>query len=486
MPKTFNLRRGLVVFGALACLIPNANALDVTVNSEGGADYATVGEALDAIRADPDSEMNTITITGGGPYEEVIVIDVPLTLRGEDPENRPVIAIVMNEQVDGRFEDGIVNSAAVDMVFENLIFIPSQFLWPGDDGFDLRPLSEEDDFDITLRNCVITANDGNDAPVTTDGLALNEEALATQFGFGDDGFQVLSTFADIPSGNVDVLIEDVVVSHNVFDGQLDATGQDSFILGGENTEVTIRNTRISYGDRWGMQLLSSITVNIEGTAEEPVVIQGMGSAGILCFGGAHDWEHLHLIENGLGARIDMDFNTENNISNALVYGNEELGLGYFWGPPEERTFTLEDSTIFNNTIELAVRPIDADNAALLELATLEVSDTVFAGDPTGEDVFYAYDPVADTDPTIMSLNLESSAIVTEGPNALTLGEPIGVEITETGVLNSDPMFASTDPASDEFLRVTAPDYTDPDGDGEPLGGYFPYAGETKLDEWMMY
>lgn len=466
-----------VLFGTAMCLNSSSFALDVTVNSEGGADVTTITEALDQIRANPDATMNTITITGGGPYEEPIVIDVPLTLVGADPVDRPIIVVMINNGgVEGRENDGIINSAAVDMVFENLIFIPSSFDWPTDDGFDLRPLSEEDDFDITLRNCLITTNDGNNAPITLTGETFEEDALFNGFSFQDDGFQVLSTFAGIPSGTVDVLIEDVVVTHIAFDAALDATGQDSFILGGENTTVTVRNTRVSYGDRWGMQLLSSVTVNIEGTEEEPVIIQGMGSAGLLCFGGTHNWDYLHLIENPLGARIDADFGVENNISNALIYGNTELGLGYFFNPDEgiERNYTITDSTFYNNLEHIAFRLSDDMSGV-----NLAISDTVVAGPE--QDAFIVSALSEDPAVTQIFANVD----ISDTGISTFFGDRLET-ITETNVITDDPEFASTDPADPGFLVVTSPAYATAGSGGTPLGGYFPYGGDTNVTEWMMY
>ncbi len=478
-----NFLSRFALFLTIACLNLNAVAVTVTVNSGGGADATSISDALTTIRSAPDA-MNEITITGGGPYEEIIVIDVPLTIKGAAPDNRPIILVSQNDEVAGRESDGIVNSAAVDIVLENLILIPSLAAWPQDDGIDFRPVNETDAFSITFKNLLVTANDGEDQPITTDGLVFeSEKLLGGGLAFQDDSVQVLGGFSGIPDGPVDVLIEDVVVSHGVFDGELDASsGQDGFILGGNNVTATIRNSIVSFCERFGFQLLTGVTVNMEGTPEEPIIAKGMASSGILCFNGVHNWSYVQLLDNPLGVRIDCDFVSENNIDHMLITGATDAGIGYFFAPPEgvTRNYSVNHVTLYN-CVESFVFRLGSESAT--DPIIIDAIGLVVAG-ADGDDIFYVPAVEEGVDPT-PTVNLSNSAIVTEGDSTVLPGDFLGF-VNQTNVINADPMFESTDPNTEGYLVVTADAYAAAGPDGGALGGYFPFRGETSLRDWALY
>ncbi len=479
------------LFLLLIFAIPNSLSQSVTVNSSGGADYTSVSTAQDAVSSNAE-EPNTITITGGGPYEEILIIDTPVTIRGESEEDRPIILIQRNGSVSGREDDGIANSAAVDMAFENLIFLPSVNDPPQDDGFDIRPLSDNDDFSVTLRNVLITSNNGANQPLSTDGRELMDFTGATMFG--DDGFQILSTFAGIPSGTINALIENVIVTHIDQDGNVDSlgSGNDSFILGGENLTVTMRNVYVSYGDKFGFQLLSNMTANLEGTPSEPIVIDGgfggIGSTGIRCFSGNHQWSHVTVMNTYNGIAVDSDTTESIEADHILIANTQDWGLSFIWVPPEERTFTFTftDSTLFNNTNTLVFDPSSDSNANRLERTTVELVDSVIAGGDHDDTFLITHIPSPEPEGfTFPHVILDHTAVVQEGDHEVFFGFE-DEDITRTDVLTSDPEFMSTDPANEDFLKVSADSYRTAASDGGFLSGARPFAGEVNIHHWMMF
>jgi len=476
----------MVLFSGFFSIVSlNGFTQPVTVNSNGGADFTSISSALDAVASNAD-EPNILTITGGGPYNEIIIIGTPVTIRGESADNRPIILINQNNSVSGRESDGIVNSAAVDITFENLIFLlPSLEATPSDDGFDIRPFSDDDNFSVTVRNVLITANNGSNEPLSVDGKELQDFSGATTFG--DDGFQILSTFAGIPSGTINALFENVIVTHNDGDGnptEASIGGQDSFILGGERLTVTMRNVTASFGDRWGFQLLSNVTANLEGTPTEPIVCRHMGSAGILAFSGNHRWSYVDLIDSPLGVRFDADTLISFEGDHLLIANGTSLGMGFFFAPPNPLTVSISDSTFFNNAEHLAFRPLNETNALRKKNLTVNISDSIFAG--FGIDSFIATEAVELVDDTPATVNLSHSAVVLEEPNDIF--KDFGNEtVNEVNIIEADPKFLSDDPARPDYLVVSADAYRNAASDGGFLSGAKPFAGETvSVLDWMMY
>ncbi len=464
-------------------------AQSVTVNSGGGGDFNSVSAALDAVTSNPE-EPNEITIIGGGPYEEALVIGIPVIIQGASADDRPIILLQRNDELSGREDDGIVNSAAVDMTFENLIFLPSANNPPGDDGFDIRPLSDDDHFSVTLRNVLITSNNGSDQPLSTDGRELHDFTNAVPFG--DDGFQILSTFSGIPSGTIDALIEHVTVTHIDQDGNPDSlgSGNDSFIIGGENVTVTFRDVYVSYGDRFGFQFLSNLTANLEGTATEPIVVNGgfggIGSTGIRCFSGDHRYSHVTVMNTYNGIAIDSDTTFSFEADHVLIADTADWGLSCIWVPPSERTFTITDSTFFNNLNTLVFDPSSDSANNRLERLTLSIKDSIVAGQDHDDTFLITQIPAAaPIDFTFANILLDHVAVVAEGDHELFFGFEEET-ITRTNVITSDPEFLSVDPEEEDFLRVSAESYRAAASDGGPLRGAKPFAGETEIQQWSIY
>lgn len=475
----------------LAGIALTAQSKSVTVNSNGGADFTTITDALASVNTTP-TEENVITITGGGPYEEIITISVPLTLRGSNPDNRPIILLrqignVSQYQTTRSLQtsDGIVNLAAGNITLENLIIIPS-FATPPGDAIDIEGFSSSDHFSVTFRNLLVTANNFDDKPVTLDGLERSELLDSEMITFSDDALSVLTTFGGRPDATIDVLMENVVCSHT-----RTANASDGFILGGRNVTATLRNVVSSYNARFGFQLLSAVTTTFEGTAADPIIVKGNGT-GITDFSAtSNTWSHVYMTDNLAGLRIDND-GEDNGIvaDHLLIANNSEMGLLIAFPVPDgsQLDYSFSDCTFYENK-----NHIEAGNTAgdfTTDRARLMFTDSIFADDDAAASVLLSRFP-AGVEPTaadFITATFTNCALVESGPAANAgFGERVE-NITETNTITDDPAFLSTDPADPGYLRVTAASYARAGSDAGPLEGVFLYAGQppVSVSEWMMF
>ena len=489
-----------IIVGLAALAAGNLGwAQSVTVNSDGGADYTTIGAALDAVGSDA-AEPNVITITGGGPYEEGILIDIPITIRGESADDRPIVLL---KQVGGsvRGEHGVVNTAAVDITLENLIFIPSTAEPLTKRAICFEPLADSDDFDITIRNVLVSANDGSNQPLSVDGMELMFPSAENSVPFQDDGIWVLASFYR-PNGTIDVLLEDVIVTHcdSGKDPDMITANSDGFVIGGINMTFTMRNVVSSYNDRYGIQIISAdvdpdpVTytpiANLEGTPEQPIIFKGNGSQGIQSWTGENHWSYVHLIENPQGVRIDVYSNTLEADHLLFVDSTEAINL-YRYPPTEDEVlYQISDSTFFRSSeTDILINPT-VDDAAILNqygAFTMELTDCVVAGtmvflvNSTLEVI-----PEGFTEfPTVIYKN---SALVEEGDHSVFVDfEGIPVNPVLENTIGADPEFVSIEPGNDGYLRVSADAYRTAASDGGILRGAMPFAGEpVPVRDWMMY
>lgn len=481
--------RKMIIFKCFVSLLAlvfafttSAGAQSVTVNSAGGADYTSVQAALTAVSSSA-AEPDVITIVGGGPYAGGYAIGSPVAIRGESPDNRPILLLAQNGSVSGRETSGIANAAAVDIVLENLILLPALENKPTR-AVNIEPLSNSDNFSLTVRNVLLTSNNGSNQPLSTDGLELKDFTGATSFG--DDGFWILGTFSGRPSGTVHGQFENVIVTHLDDDSTVSSMSlrnQDGFVIGGENTSVTFINVISSYNDRWGMQLLSDLTAHLEGTPDKPIICKGCGSAGILCYSGHHKWSYVELLDNPLGTRIDADTNLSFVADHLTVANSSETGLGVFWTPTTLKEFPISSSTFYNNKRNVAIVPVDAENAARSDQVTVVLKDSIFAG--FVDQTFLETEMIEGADQKFSNVIIDYCAVVEEGEHAIFYGFR-DEKITETAVIKADPAFLSVDPTSDDYLKVSADAYRGAASGGGDLKGSKLFAGETTVTNWMIH
>ncbi|MBN1475889.1 hypothetical protein JXA47_03965 [Candidatus Sumerlaeota bacterium] len=222
-------------------------------------------------------EMDAVT----GPS---VALDEPLTIEGDG-----ITALVALRSTGA---DGLWYQQDVDLTLRDIIFIPSRTDTPIDDLIELRATANAADVTITMERVVVTANDGSDGPVTTDGRLTATEAeaaLATATGVGDDAVYLVS---DSGGGSMTLTATDLIISafHTSFSaGDRSTEGNhDGMVVFMDGTTSDIVNATVQLGEgcvisctpRFGIQSSPGAHIDIAGSASDPVVFNHIHSDGI--------------------------------------------------------------------------------------------------------------------------------------------------------------------------------------------------------------
>lgn len=455
---------------AFTLCVSLAFAQTKTVSKTGPADFTTVQAAIDFFDPDPDpGTPNVINIIDSSVYDEMITIDVPVTIEGT-AVSRPVLAVRQNSGGDGN--DGLLISIPTgtynDVTLRKLIIIPSRTSTPTDDGVR----SAGQNLNITLEDVLITANNGADAPVTIDGLSPASLVGATQFG--DDG--AFLGAGTSPSGDgTDVTLKNVVISH--IQGAVLNVNNDGLICSGSGDEYRILDGCVfSYCNRLGIQGAGDFQLNAPTT--RVIVLGNKGFAGIW-FAGARGT--LRLINGcnvldttgvnnpttpGFGWGIEHQNGGSANfeLRNAIIKGCTGQGF-LIGGVAGTGTTTIEDITIAGNS-QYAI-DVDAGYAQ-----SITITDSIIAGDGS-----------LDVDNVVRhngtgTMNISYSALVTAGPFSLLTPPTTGSgTVITANVINDDPQFVETSNfQSASFFDVSSTAYATAGSGGNPLGGGADYVG----------
>ncbi|NUP90610.1 MAG: hypothetical protein HUU25_12460, partial [Candidatus Sumerlaeia bacterium] len=460
-----------------AAIAPMAFAQTRTVSSTGPADHTTVQAAIDFFDPDPDGGTpNVINILDSSVYDEVITVDVPVTISG-NAAARPTLAVRTNAAAPGA-NDGLLISIPAGttnvVVLRSLIVIPSLTTPPADDGI----VTVGQNIDLTMENILVTANNGSNAPVTIDGLT--QVSLAGATPFGDDGIFLGGTAAPAGTGFVATL-RDVVSSHHSEVTGADAGFNDGIVLSAAGLAYTILDGCVfSYNNRLGIQGHGTFTLSAP--TRRVQVLGNRGFAGIWFAGGAG----ARVIDgvdvsgttgttntgNGWGIELQNGGTvTSTAVRNATLANNTGPGLlvGSLAGAGP---LTIENVTTANNASEA----IDVDAGFT---GTIAVTNCVLAGNGT-----------TTNDDNLVNhrgggtMTISDSAIVTGGPLALSPGTGGTGSIVQTNVTNGDPEFVSAQiDGSADMLDVAAASYAAAGTGGAPLAGGADYVytlGDTTL------
>lgn len=263
----------IVIFLSVCSAI---SAQTVTVNSEGGAMYTTVQAALDAVAGDT-ATPDVVNIVGGGPYDEIITISAPVTLRGS--AYRPVLAVRTNAASLTTPPDGLVINSSDEVTLENLIIIPSLTDPPAGNNSDGICIVSQSPpgLTLTLTDILICPNNGSNEPVSTDGLAEVDLTGATPFG--DDGLNLTSA----PGVWVVANFTRVISTNNRNSGNPNNDGfyiYPTHDMAAQNSINFLEGCVASYNDGIGIgwQGDGGATININGTHDNPVLIIGNKTA----------------------------------------------------------------------------------------------------------------------------------------------------------------------------------------------------------------
>jgi len=444
-------------------------AQTVTVAKTGSPDFNTVQAAIDSFDPDPDATTaNVVQITDDSVYSEIITIDVPLTLEGTG-SNPPVLAVVENPDSPGA-NDGLLIEipdsigSFVDVTLRNLYVIPDQTTPPTDDGIR----SAGQNLNLLVEDVVVTANDGSDAPVTTDGLTSVDVSGATLLG--DDGIFVGG--GDPPAGDgTQVVLRNFVTTHNQNgDGLVCSTGGSSYTV--EQGSV------FSFNGRLGIQ--GALDFSIDSPNDPVKVIGNLGFAGIWFNSAATTarvLDGVYIANNGsAGSGWGVEFQNNGTVGstlrNAIVSGNEEQGIVV--GSVGDGPTVIEDTTVSSNGSEAVSIATDAES-------NISVTNSIIAGNGSS-------DPLNIIDHSGNgTFSLTNSAVVTAGPQSLLSGAPINGTVSQSNVINDDPEFIETlDPNSASFFDVTGSAYETAATGGDPLDGGADFVVQTDSQNWNLY
>jgi len=451
----------------------------VTVAKIGSPTYSTVQAAIDSFDPDPDAGVpNVIQITDSSVYDEMITVDVPVTIEGTGA-SRPVLAVKINSGGDAN--DGLLITIPTGtfngVTLRNLIIIPSTTTPPTDDAVR----SAGQNLNILLDNVLITPNNGSDAPVTIDGLT--EVSLVGCTVFGDDGAFLGGGAAPAGDGTL-VTMVNTVISHNN-----NAAGNDGLVASGGITGtggfIIQDGCVFSFNGRLGIQSGSSLQINAP--TKRVIVLGNKGFAGIWFAGvgsavsPVRTLDGVDVLNNGTSTISGWGIEQQNggsvpfSLTNSIIAGNTSRGL-LIGEVGTDGLITVENVTIANN----GTSAIET-NAAHTGL--LSFTDCVIAGNGTADPL----NSILHNGTGAMSISY--SAIVTAGPFALTGTGTSGTgTINQSNVINNDPLFIQTvNFQVPEFYDVTAVAYAGAGSGGSDLGGGADYAPPTAVHySWSLY
>jgi hypothetical protein len=532
------MKRLTVLCTLFVFLVSIGFAVNVTVNSTqpevAGSNYQTIGAALTYVKS--QAEPRIVRITGGGPYSESagIEIDYSLTMYGDG--YKPLIicgptatAGVAASNLSNGIYIFILDTAPadthIDVVLKNFIVIPDKTNTPTNHGIrcntDSTALSATATMSVYLEDVVVTANDGADNPVTTDGFTP-DTAPAGIKRFGNRGIYLSGHLNDLETTGI-------ISSWNSVDGCV-YTPDD---YAGRTLYKTIHigpGCVFSYNGRNGLYFYSDGTpVNMNGTASKPIWVyknrvpdvwtNWQGALGVWnddngrpeC---VHNWKYVYVVGNNeTGIHTGYTDNLQSlpelhaehcficNNSGAGIYISDELAGG---GTPAGlseflRNWTFTNCTISNNGLapEAAPRVITGP---------LSITSGAFASPPTGVMTFDdcilggkgSAASAGDNTISVQKSNFPAlvfnyCGIVLAGSQALSGFNLVGGSPSPVlnQVIYEDPIFVDpTTITSPNFYGVDSSNYGGKGSAGSNLSGAGPYLGSVTFlgvnSPWQLY
>lgn len=476
------------LFAALVAAASCASAFGqtVTVNSTGGADHATIAAALAAVAGNA-ATPDVVSITGGGPYDELIpLIATPVEIRGTGPA-RPVLLVRSH---GAPTNDGLRIACDGDVVLENLAILPSTPT-PSDDAIVAMTATAGGTLNLTLRDVLVTQNIGG-APAVTNPFALVDLSSATRFG--DDCLVILGAAAYLGTGGVvNATIDGCVFTH--FNN---GTSRDGITFAGTNVAgactLDVSDTVVSFCNRYGFHLLGQGSYNIVGVEANPVFSYRNGHGGV-SFDGATVLEYVvadvtgSTSAGGAGWRAQAEAVTAFSARKCAVIGSPAGGFRFAGDAPTPLTFTIDECTLYDNGTALLFDDIFTDSAL-----TVQVVDTIIAANATDAVPNYAVG-ISSTQATKPAVEISTSGLLLAGDHALTAINAPGSTGSPalTGIVQSDPGFVSTavilsGANNPDYVDVASPAYFAAGSGNTPLSGYgnFVGAAPSGAADWFQY
>ncbi len=457
-------------------------------------DEATIQGAIDAA-VDGDE----VVIAPGTYVGPVLVNEKSITVRGSDPNDRPVLALQGHDSLPGQGFTStgfVISGDDIEVNVSDLICIPAS-----EDGaaraIQTTTNTTLETITVNFDNILITGNAGGNAPSVTDPWD-DDTDLGT--GFSSDGMYLVNRafLGTLHHGVGKYTLNDVVVIGAGRDGIIIyVTGTaDPQAANADEAFATLTGSAVSRSVRnhlqWGNGNDATGTYNITGSRENPGLIlrnnatggspSGSGVSGING-SGATNIDHLVYVDNPSPLHIVVSTSNPQDVvvANSLFANTPDEDALTFTGTGEG-TVEVRESTFFNNGDP-------ADNFASVwigntELASGQITENVFGGAGTGAIIVSAD---AGT-----NLTVDHNGLPTSGPDALEetiFGAGAG-EVTSFGNLNNDPEFTSTDVSSLTALQtafdVMGSVYEFASPDVTAISGWGDFVDGTPVEDWHLY
>lgn len=478
------MKKALLVMTAIAASSSMAFAANpVTVGASG--DYATISLAIASFSSTGANAGETpplvINIDPTATYDEALDLndgnvgtgDIvgDLVIQSATPGTLVPVAL----QMAGTNDAIELHQSTASVTFKDLLIYPSLTNPFTDEFFKLdKNTSADDAVEVThsIINCVVTEIDAGGVPLVTDKLSCLAAPPAT-VGSGRSGFayyaQVWGEPGEAISLNIDNsglygniasiglrLVSDAVTdTFTVNNSIVAATGNASIRIGSGSQVVTVALT----GTDQTAGPDSATVLALPGGDNHCIWLSGSQAGSTLNIDGVIMVDGAGGISRGLSGSASVDV----TIANTII---TTPGPNIVDGP--------ENASTYSN---VTFHSLEDTNALFLVagVGSIAMNDVIFSGVGT---------KLAGATPT-GGLSVDYAAFVESGANAITARDDGSITVTYgSNIINDDPLYASFDATSADFMDVTAAAYAAAGTAGAPLAGGANFAAAVR--DWMTY
>lgn len=475
----------ITCFSGLVCTLALASTIGAQTKIV-DATGATAGSVTTINAALADNTVTEIIVKNTGIYEEGLLVTRDVIIRGEDPNNRPVIAMkgLASQPLFGP-GDGIylggdgLSGGDMAITLSNFILVPHTDGSVIDDAISISPRSGFQ-LNLTMENILIAPNNGSNAPLASTVWDDPDLSAPGVVRIPDDGIYLMAdpAFGGY-QGIVNADLTNVVI---IGPGGANVTGEAIVCYAGDGI-INATGIGISYSVRTGAQIANNTTWNVTGTRTNPGWITRKNSLnGITFFDGKISMDHVIAVENTVGGiRADTDGVQSIDITNSLFANNLDDGFYVSAATFQPMTYSVKNTTFFANGNASA----DAANVTIGSAVTsglvLDVTDCVMGGPTRG---------LLNLSATGGVLNVANCGLPTTGADALA--EVIGANsvgpVNITSSINDDPDFVNpvSNPVAPDSFNILGGAYATASSTNGALNGWGDGPPAAEITDWAVY
>lgn len=478
-------RLSLALALAASASVSFAATLTVDGIGAGANEYATIQEAFDAAAVSGDE----IVINSGSYSEFLELKGKSVTVRGANPNNRPVIELIAgietltNVTLDYGFG---IEGDGVTVNIQDLIFVPGATLAAEPNtpkGIYSSAITADANIEINFSNILLAPNNGSGAPLITDPFDTVTDISTGQWPH--DGFYIMSrAFGGAVDSNGTYTFDNIVVI---------GAGRDAIVCYSEGSASTgfansqsFTNIITSRSDRRAGQLgdrgtsASGGSLLITGSLSNPGWVSISDTDGINIFGATNATLNYIVSLDSASEGVEMAADNVDSITANNILVVNSASDGFVWTNQSglnSNDHVLSDSTFVN------CGSITATNTGGIWPA-----DTTTNSYTVNNSIF-----VGGADQGGLALGATQAAITTLNNNAFspapfvaTFGTGAGTE-TNNNPIVEDPAFGSTtigsiDDIADAF-KPTNSNFATAGTGGTALGGFGGF--DSAVSEWVI-